>query len=323
MRWREGSAESVVFPVPGEPEEDGDRAVVVHVRRAVHREDALEREAVVHEREDRLLDLARVEGAADHDLRAGRVEDDERAAAGPVLVGLGRDGRRVQDERLDLHLLELVRRRVDEERLGEERVPRALGDDADGDPVRGVGAREGVDDVDVARAETLGDLVAQPLEGVLRDVGVDVAPPDPILGARLADDELVLRRAAGVDAGVHDQRAAFREAPVAVRERVRVELGRRRMPVDPAADEVDPVLGEALSARHGRDHRCPLVIVCCPTRIRPYRKRARRFPSQSVSSKRRSAAETGPSQRSAPGSVTSPPLRERTATPCSPRGTSV
>ena len=68
----------------GEAEEDRDVAVVADVRRAVHREDALERQAVVHQREDRLLDLARVEGAADQHLLARRVEDDERAGARAV-----------------------------------------------------------------------------------------------------------------------------------------------------------------------------------------------------------------------------------------------
>ena len=51
-------------------------------------------------REDRLLDLARVVRPADHDLGAGRMEDDERLPPRAVLVGNRRDGRRVQDERL-------------------------------------------------------------------------------------------------------------------------------------------------------------------------------------------------------------------------------
>ena len=87
----------------------------------------------------------------------------------PSSSGSADDGRRVQDERLDLHLLVLLGRRVDEERLREQRVPRALGDDPHGDAVRRVGAREGVDHVDVVLAEGLGDLVAEPLERLLGD----------------------------------------------------------------------------------------------------------------------------------------------------------
>jgi hypothetical protein len=69
---------------------------------------------------------------------------------------------------------------------------------------------------------------------LLVDLGVDGAPPDPILGAGLADDELVLRGAAGVDTRVDCQRAALGDRGLAALERVGVELGRGRVPVDPA-----------------------------------------------------------------------------------------
>ena len=55
----------------GEPEEDRDVLPVLRdVRGAVHRRDALERQPVVHHGEDRLLDLAAVERAADDHLAA-------------------------------------------------------------------------------------------------------------------------------------------------------------------------------------------------------------------------------------------------------------
>ena len=127
---------------------------------------------------------------------------------------------------------------------------------ADGDAVGGVRSRERVDDVDVALAQPRGDLVAQPLEALLGDLGVDVAPPDSRLGARLADDELVLRRAAGVLAGVDDERTALGEARVAARERVLVELRGRRMPEDVPAHG-DPVLCELVPIGNDRDHEAP------------------------------------------------------------------
>ena len=124
---------------------------------------------------------------------------------------------------------------------------------ADRDAVRGIGAGEGVDDVDVALAQARGDLLAQPLEALLGDLGVDVAPPDPLLGARLADDELVLGRAAGVLAGVDDERPALGEPRVAARERVLVELRGRRVPEDVPAHR-DPVLRELVPIGNDRDH---------------------------------------------------------------------
>jgi hypothetical protein len=98
----------------------------------------------------------------------------------------------VEHEGLGLHVLELLVGGVDEERLREQRVPRALSDHAHGDAVRGIGAGERVDDVDVPFAEACRDLLAETLEVLLRHLCVDVAPPDPRRGARLAHDELVL-----------------------------------------------------------------------------------------------------------------------------------
>ena len=62
-----------------EPEEDRDVAGIADVGRAVHREDSVERQAVVHQGEDRLLDLAGVERAPDQHLPPGRMQRDERA----------------------------------------------------------------------------------------------------------------------------------------------------------------------------------------------------------------------------------------------------
>ena len=107
--------------------------------------------------------------------------------------------------------------------------------DADRDPVARIGAGERVDDVERRLAgEVLGDLLAEPLERVLGELLVPV-PPDPALGARLADDELVLRRAAGVPAGVDDERAALADARLAARDRVLVEQRGRGIPDDATA----------------------------------------------------------------------------------------
>ena len=105
---RSGSAESVVLPVPESPKKIATSPVVADVRRAVHRQDALERQPVVHHGEDRLLDLAGVERAADQHLRARRMQDDEGAAARAVLVGIGLEPGCVQDERAGVEHVELV-----------------------------------------------------------------------------------------------------------------------------------------------------------------------------------------------------------------------
>ena len=168
------------------------------------------------------------------------MQHDERAGTRPVHVGLGFEGGRVQDECPRLEVAQLVVGRVDEHRPGEERVVRMVRDDADGDPLLRVCAGEGVDDVEVAVADVRHDLLAQSFEMLLRDLRVDLAPPDAVLRARLSDEELVLGRAAGVHACVHGERAALGEPTVAAFQRMRVELRGGRVPVDGALG-LDPV----------------------------------------------------------------------------------
>jgi len=74
----------------GESEEDRHVPVVAPVAgRAVHRQDARRGEQVVHHGEDRLLDLARVQGSADQHLLAPEVDQDEDLAPRPVHLGAG------------------------------------------------------------------------------------------------------------------------------------------------------------------------------------------------------------------------------------------
>ena len=224
----------------GEPEEDRHTAVVVDVGRAVHREDTLQREPVVHHREDRLLDLARVERAADEHLGAARVQDDEGAATGAVLRGIGLHRRCVENERVGLEGFELLGGRIDEHRLREQRVVRPVGDHPHRDAMGGVGAGERIDHVQVLPLEMVDDFLAQSVEMLLGERLVDRAPPDAAFGSRFLDHELVLRRAAGEVARVDAQRPAFGQAALTALEGMRVEQRRGWLPVD-AALGVQPV----------------------------------------------------------------------------------
>src|SRR5581483_4087866 len=198
-----------------QPEEDRHAAVVVDVRRAVHGKDALERKLVVHQREDRLLDLAAVEGPADQNLLARRVQDDEHAGSRPVFLRVRRHLRGVEDERVGLEALQLGRARLDEHRPREQGVVRPIGDHADGHAVRRVGPGVRVDDVDVARVQVRDELRAQPVEVLLVERLVDRPPPDALLRFRLPHDELVLGRAPREAPRVDDERTALGEPALA------------------------------------------------------------------------------------------------------------
>ena len=172
------------------------------------------------------------------------MKNDEGAGARAVGLRIRLDLGRVQDERLRAERAQLIVRGLDEHRSREQRVVGPAGDDAHGDPVGGIGPGEGVDDVELLPVEVGDDLLAQALEVLLGQRLVHAAPPDALLRPRLADDELVLRRAAGEAAGVDDERPALGEHALAPLQRVGVEQRRRRVPVH-ATDRGQPVVGEA------------------------------------------------------------------------------
>jgi hypothetical protein len=95
-----------------------------------------------------------------------------------------------------------------------------------------VGAREGVDHVDVLVLEVLDHLLAQPVEVLLRDRLVDRSPPDPVFGSRFLYDELVLGRTSRVAAGVDAERAPLGQPALIPLQSVRVEERGRRLVVD-------------------------------------------------------------------------------------------
>ena len=170
------------------PEEDGDVAVLADVRRAVHREDALERQPVVHHREDRLLDLARVVRAADEQLRASRMKDDKCARARAVLRRIRFEVGGVQYDCLRRKARLLLGPQVDEHRPRKQSVIRMRGDDAHSESVRRVGPGPRVDDIEhVGGGEVRSDLVAQSFVVILRELLVDVAPPDAVRRGPLVD----------------------------------------------------------------------------------------------------------------------------------------
>ena len=73
----------------------------------------------------------------------------------------------MQDERVRVVARELLVGRLDEERLREERVPGAVGDHAQRQPVLGIGAGERVHDVDVVCLQMRDDLLAKAVELLL------------------------------------------------------------------------------------------------------------------------------------------------------------
>ena len=77
MRYRLGSADSVVFPVPLNPKSNDERSrLLVCGRRAVHRENAPLRRKIVSHGEYALLHLADIFGPKNHEFPVLKIEAD-------------------------------------------------------------------------------------------------------------------------------------------------------------------------------------------------------------------------------------------------------
>ena len=131
-----------------------------------------------------------------------------------MALGIGAEGRQVDDGHPGQEAFEFLGLRPDQEVADEQRMPGLLGDDPDWQAVPGIGAAD----------EILHEKVTIP--GVGDEVGVKslecrrlhcavVAPPDGRGGGVVTDNELVLRRAAGVLAGRGDERAIAAELGLA------------------------------------------------------------------------------------------------------------
>src|SRR5262249_39377504 len=115
--------------------------------------------------------------------------------------------------------------RADEHVAGEEAMPGALGDDAHGQAVVGVGTSKDILNEDVAATQKGGQAHVQTLEDVLADGAVGVTPADVACSRWFFDNEAILRRAAGARAGRGDEGAVTTEPRLAAANHPLIELG--------------------------------------------------------------------------------------------------
>ena len=136
-----------------------------------------------------------------------QVEQDRRAGPGALGGRVGLEAGHVDDREVGREGREVLARRPAEQVAGEDAGPGGLGVDAQAAAVRLVGADVHVLGVQLAVLEVRHEAGAEAVVVRLADLVVDLAPPDLVLAPRLADDELVLGRPAGVEAGADDERA--------------------------------------------------------------------------------------------------------------------
>lgn len=227
-----GSADRVVLPVPGKAEEDGDVARFADVGRAVHGEGAFLGHEVVHDREDRLLDLAVVLAAADEDHLAVEVDDDGRLGMRAVHLGDAVEAGGRHDGKVGGEVFELVFRGADEQlvvnmflRPSQLMMRKRLA-------YFGSGAGKAVEHEDLAPLQIGAHAAVDALERGLFHGHVHLAPVDLIGDVGGFDGEFIVGGTAGVLAGRHDQSAGRREPALAAAERMLHELGGREVAID-------------------------------------------------------------------------------------------
>ena len=205
------------FAGAAEAEEDRRIAVRADICRTMHRHHALGRQQIVEDAEHALLHLAGIGGAADQDQLFGQVDRDHRFAAAAMARGIGAEAGQVNDGIFGRKSGQFLCGRPHQQRADEQIVPGKFVDDAHIDAMLRLRSAEQVGDVErVLFAQRLEEIVLQCREMLRRHRDIGVAPPDRVFGFGVADDELVLGAAAGVLAGLDDQRAVLRQLALAI-----------------------------------------------------------------------------------------------------------
>ena len=202
----------------GQAEEDGAVAVLADVGGAVHREDVLLGHEVVHHGEDALLDFARIAAAGDDGHALFEVDDDGRFAVhavafGNALIAGARNHGEAGHERVQFFLVGADQQLMDEHVFAGKIIHHAHGQ-----TVFRIGAGKAVEHEHVAVLQIGANAVIDVVEFFLADRHVDLAPGDGIMMLGLIHDVAVERAAAGVRAGLDQQRAGIGQAAFAQRE---------------------------------------------------------------------------------------------------------
>ena len=144
--------------------------------------------------------------------------------------GIGLHGGGVIDDEIGIEAVLLPGREPQEHVVGEEVVPRALGDHAHVDPVAPVRSRPGVANVQIVPVQPPDDLGLEAGVVLFADGDVDVSPVDDAGRAGLVHDEAVVGGAPGVGRGVGDESAPVGEPAGPQPKRLFVELRGREIP---------------------------------------------------------------------------------------------
>ena len=199
----------------------------------MHRHDALFRQQIVQQREDRLLVLARIGRVADQDQLAREVQRDHRLAAAAVAHRIGPEARQVDDGIFGRETRQLVLGRAYQQGADEQVVPGQFVDDPHVQAVVGIGAAEQILHKVITALHVVQHVGIQPVKGLGRHRLV-VFPPDRVLDLGGADHELVLGRTAGMRPGGHQEGAPQSHLAFFARDRLGHQGRLQKVVINPA-----------------------------------------------------------------------------------------
>ncbi|MNT05893.1 hypothetical protein D3C72_1405380 [compost metagenome] len=202
----------------GQAEEHGGITFWTDIGRAMHGHDALGRQEIIEDCEDRLLVFTGIGGAADEDKTIGEIAGDDGFRTNAVTVRIGLEARQVDDGELLFETRQFFLLRSDKKVANEQRMPGKLGDDAGRQSVFLIGAADQVLNIEGLSGGMGQHVLAQQLE-IFRRQRLVVVPPDGVLGGGIADDEFVLRRTARMLAGDGAKRTIDGQFGLAVADR--------------------------------------------------------------------------------------------------------
>ncbi len=165
---------------------------------------------------------------------------------------IGAEARQVDDGEFGLEAVKLGSLRADEERADEVAVPGELGDHPHAHAMLGLRAAVQVLDVERLLVREGGEEIRLQRREMVRGHRLVVVPPDRAVGFGVADDELVVGRAAGMLAGPDHQRPVLCEQALAARDGVLDQGRRAEIPVQ-GGGRVDALVRQ-IERRHSGRH---------------------------------------------------------------------
>ena len=197
----------------GQTEEQGHISLLPFVAGAVHGQDILERQQVVHHGEDGFLQFSGIHAAADQDYFLIEIQDDEGFRMGMVHSRVRFHAGQGNHREVFLDGAGFIS--LDEQLADEHRLPSHFIDEFHPDLVFGISPGLHILHIDTVGLDVLFAFSVQPVKGFLA-AGLIVVPVHHIMGQRSIHNEFILRRTARMGPGGHPQGASVRKSPFPV-----------------------------------------------------------------------------------------------------------